>query len=258
MNDRPHWTLNRFTGSIQCSPLAGVCDALRPAEGIESVSMESHELSGARLLAPSLPTVEAGSAALPEVFARGDDLAAIYPPTPEFPFRTQAYWRLNTNDTVAGGRYPLLASCELIASTQTDLLDSRPDIFVTSTLPVKQVFQLIDSESARFQEIDPATNSHEFTPSAGLSCLLFRLTAKPICYAEIVFPRDFNGTRLEFRETGDHLLATVRHHLFANRLEKGVVLRSRVLGLWMPAEADFQTTVAHYLAFAHSDPPLTA
>jgi hypothetical protein len=49
----------------------------------------------------------------------------------------------------------------------------------------------------------------------------------------------------------------VRHHLFARPLEKGVILRSRVLGLWLEPQDDVAVALAHFRRFAASEPPLT-
>jgi hypothetical protein len=193
---------------------------------------------------------------LPETFARGGDLAAIYAATDGFPFRAQAYWRLASHPANAANPVAL-ASCELVVATQTDLLDSRPDISVTSGLPMRNAFHLVNPAEGEFRELDPA-RSHRFTPTEGAGCWLYRFASIPFSYAEMVFPLDFASTSLEFRLADNQRVATPVHRLFAHRLEKGVVLRSRVLGLWMDSTDDLKTTAAHYTLFAKSDPPLTA
>jgi len=49
----------------------------------------------------------------------------------------------------------------------------------------------------------------------------------------------------------------IRHALFAERLEKGVILRSRVFGVWVDRAHDEQTVGEQFAAWAASDPPLT-
>jgi hypothetical protein len=45
--------------------------------------------------------------------------------------------------------------------------------------------------------------------------------------------------------------------LFSQQLEKGVILRARVRGTWLPADRDESLAAASYRNFAALDPPLT-
>ena len=47
------------------------------------------------------------------------------------------------------------------------------------------------------------------------------------------------------------------HRLFAERLEKGVILRSRIRGLFVPRDHDTELAQSEYRRFAASEPPLT-
>jgi hypothetical protein len=257
MNGQTHWILHQFSGRIQGSPITGSCDLLSPASGIEVASIQSHPLIGARFLAPSFPPVANEPLTPPETFARGGDLVAIYAATDSFPFRTQSCWRLNSHPAISEDQR-VLASCELVASTQTDLLDSRPDITVSSTVPVQRVLRLAGDSNADFQELELGAANQQFTQAEGPGCLLYRLASVPFSYAEMVYPLDFESSSLDLRTSGNQRVATSVHHLFSHRLEKGVVLRSRILGLWMHSESDLETTAAHYRLFANSAPPLTA
>jgi hypothetical protein len=49
----------------------------------------------------------------------------------------------------------------------------------------------------------------------------------------------------------------VRHSLFAERLEKGVILRARLLAAFVDRERERAELAALYREFAASDPPLT-
>lgn len=257
MNGQHHWILNRFSGQIHSATISGSCNTLHPGDGISIDSIQMHAVADARFLAPSFPSVIAPASGLPETFVRSGDLAAIYAPTAEFPFRSQAYWRLQSHPSEVERRN-VLAACELVASTQTDLLDSRPDITVSSILPAGRVYRLLDPVTAEFAELAMAGSIQTLTPADGTSCLVVRFVSLPYSYAELVFPFDFESTRLERSDVNGQRAVKTVHHLFAHPLEKGVVLRSRVLGLWMHSDADLETAAAHYRLFAQSDPPLTA
>ncbi len=47
------------------------------------------------------------------------------------------------------------------------------------------------------------------------------------------------------------------HQLFAERLEKGVILRARVLGVLVDRDGDLAAAARHYENFVSAAPPLT-
>ena len=95
-----------------------------------------------------------------------------------------------------------------------------------------------------------------FDPTIGPGCFLFR-RAGTFSYAELVHPADFRQSTLAARESSS---ADVRlaHRLFHRRLEKGVILRSRLRGVFLPREHDMELAAAEYRRFAASEPPPTA
>ena len=48
----------------------------------------------------------------------------------------------------------------------------------------------------------------------------------------------------------------VSHQLFSERLEKGVILRARLRGVFLPRQRDTRVAAACYTAFAAAEPPL--
>jgi len=73
----------------------------------------------------------------------------------------------------------------------------------------------------------------------------------------MVHPADFSGSELtEDDSAGGHV--AIRHRLFVQRLEKGVLLRARVRGLLLAREADVELAAATYRSFAGLGPPLGA
>ena len=65
----------------------------------------------------------------------------------------------------------------------------------------------------------------------------------------MVHPVDFGGAKVS---TG-----TISHHLFQQRLEKGVILRARVRAAILHRKNDLATAQAAYERFAGAEPPLT-
>jgi hypothetical protein len=247
------WQLNGTHASFTTAHAGGDCNLCDPNKGIQLRSIDDDAVTAVHLLGPNLPKIEnaAELSARLDAYTRCGDLVGIYAPIEEHPFRSQAYWRLGSHELTSRGATAFEA-IELVASKQTDLLDSRPDLTVTSTMPVSSAWQL-KMEQGEFAEIEL---SHAITVSRrdGLSCFVFRLSGEQFSYAEIVYPLDFDTTEIVPTAAGQ---VSVKHHLFAHRLEKGVILRARVLGLILPREGDLQTAALHYASFAASDPPLT-
>ena len=71
---------------------------------------------------------------------------------------------------------------------------------------------------------------------------------------EMVHPSDF--TESAFCRGPDGA-AELSNRLFQGRLEKGVILRSRLRALLLPPEDDVALAAACYSDFAASEPPLT-
>ena len=253
MASRSLWQLNGTQATFTTAHVSGDCSLCDPNQGIQLLSINDSAVTLFHLLGPNLPRIENASdiAARVDAYTRCGDLVGIYAPVEQHPFRSQAYWRFDSHALTCGGATAFEA-IELVASKQTDLLDSRPDLTVTSTLPVSSAWRL-KTEQGGCEEIKL---SHAITVSSrdGLSCFVFRLPGEQFSYAEIVYPLDFDTTEIAPTAAGQ---VSVRHHLFAHRLEKGVILRARVLGLILPREGDLQTAALHYASFAASDPPLT-
>jgi hypothetical protein len=252
----PSWQLDKFAARFETPRVSGSCDLRNPEQGIQEIAVDASPLDQVRLLGLSLPVV--GSDAVVanlEAYTRCGDLVGIYAPTINHPFRSQAYWRLASHDVNADHRRAL-AAIELVASKQTDLLDSRPDLSIGSHLSSTAILHLVSVESGRFNEIN-FERTVVLSRQDAVGCFLFRLPGDRLSYAEMVYPLDFETTKLEMAgHLGEDRVVT-RHHLFANRLEKGVILRARVLGLFLSRQDDLQTAAAHYAQFAASNPPLT-
>ncbi len=94
-------------------------------------------------------------------------------------------------------------------------------------------------------------------PDSGTGCLLFRMPDLDLSYVEMVHPADFQYDELRRDESGGDV-ACITHRLFRTNLEKGVILRARVRGIFLKRSADMEIAAQCYAAFAGADPPLAA
>jgi hypothetical protein len=146
----------------------------------------------------------------------------------------------------------------LIVSVRTELLESWPEVAVRSSIPSREILRLVGADSAQFAPVpNIAAMPFVVNSDTGPSCLLFRLPDAGVSYGEMVHPADFQRTHL--KRLADHAATIeVRHRLFAERLEKGVILRARVRGVWVGAADDTRQVAGCFSAFAAADPPLAA
>lgn len=250
------WQLQQFQAKFIAGRISGACNLLTPYHGLHELSVDGSSIAGVQLLGLNLPEVSSQTAgAALECYTRCGDLVGIYGPTDSHPFRSQTYWRLTSHRT-DDERFPAVAAIELTAAKQTELLDSRPDLSVESYLPFMTAWRLIDVNKSQFETINVGSQP-TFSRPGDLACFLFRLPGEQLSYVEMVYPLDFETSRFACEPHGGQNWVSTRHDLFVHRLEKGVILRARVLGLLLARDNDMPAAAAHYAAFAASAPPLT-
>jgi hypothetical protein len=166
--------------------------------------------------------------------------------------QVEALWRL-VRPTVSD---KFIAAAELLVSVQTCGFDGQPELIVQSRLSKTEPLRLLDAEAAAYQPSVPAPKAPLVVrPEDGPGCLMFRLPGGGLSYGEMVHPADFRRDELaRFNENASTM--RVHHRLFDDRLEKGVMLRARVRGVFVPRDDDAHSIAESYLAFAAAEPPL--
>ncbi len=247
------WQIENNNARLKQIRLSALVNPLDPAAGIGDVRVDGQTLAGLALLAVELPRVEAQlAAANVEYYVRGGDLVATYADRPEPQMRTQIYWRAAMHDLGQA-----VAAVELVASVQTNLLDSCPILSTRSRIDASEVFQLTDPERGTFAPLEPSLARAETRGPDDLgSCYLFRLAGGNLSYVEIVHPAEAQHSSCD--ATNSHgASCELRHRLFAERLEKGVILRARVLGVLLDRLGDQAAAARHHASFLSAALPLT-
>jgi hypothetical protein len=242
------WQLDGYKARLSLSGgLSGDVDLLQPAAGLQLHWRDRIHIAALGVALPPVRITEADS--LIDAWVRGGDLVATYSHGQER--RGQIYWRVPQGDALTPA---VASSVELIASIQTSLLDFDPALDVRSHVAAQEILQLIDADTTRADAIYLADPSVEIAPSSVPACFIFRLGDCELSYLEMVHPLDFTGSVLRRLPDGQFELS---HQLFRGRLEKGVILRSRLRGLMVPREHDLVLAGTCYTDFAASEPPLT-
>ncbi|HXT57755.1 MAG TPA: hypothetical protein VN699_03930 [Pirellulales bacterium] len=247
----PHatWLLRDAAAHLHAGPLRGAIEPRSPERGLFDIVRDQRRFADQEILGVALDPVHAASAgSLVDCYQRGGDLIATYAQTPERPVRVQVYWRAES----AADRAPLV---DLQVSVQTSLLDSRPRLATSSRLPRGELRRLIDARAGMFEPISLAqTHELSFLPEQGRECFLFRWPDVEASYVEIVYPGDSDCSKLKLCGSGRWELS---HGLFSGELEKGVIVRARVRGAYLPRERDEELAALAYAEFLESDLPLT-
>lgn len=241
---------------LQLERFSAVVDASNPSGGLSEACIDGCKLTSLHPLGVELAPIKPDDALLNpgvELHARGGDFVATYADRPAPNMRAQLYWRAGTHP-----RQGAIAAIELVVSVQTSLLDSSPTLAVRSGLIASEAFQMTDAASGSFAAIVPPGNDAPFDDSPRAPhCYLLRLPGRQYSYAEMVHPADCRESNWDgWLHDADYRLQ-LRHELFAQRLEKGVILRARVLGVLLDRKDDKAAAAGHWNAFLREPLPLT-
>lgn len=247
------WHSQGYTATLQLNAFVAATDVTRPCRGLADVVVAGQHLAAARLLGvAAFTTADAASVRPIDHYVRGADLVVAYEEPGQWPVHVDALWRA----TAPAAADEFLAALDLVVSVRTQLLDSRPELLVQSAIPAHEVLRLQDLHSAHwaplaFEAAAPLT----LGPENGTGCLLFRISDGDLGYVEMVHPADFQYDQLSRDESSGGTLR-IAHRLFHTNLEKGVILRARVRGMFLNRRGDTEIAARHFAAFAGVEPPL--
>jgi hypothetical protein len=243
------WQLDKYRARLALGDLQGAIDLLAPEQGLQLTWRDFAMVA----LAVDLPRVsDSQASSMLDAWVRGGDLVATYAENEICRTRGQLYWRAHqfAHDNE---RFPAI---DLIASVQTSLLDSDPALNVRSRVAAREAFLLTDIHTRGTAPLDWATDhTARIAATSGIACCICRLDDGQSSYVEMVHPADFKESLLRRRRNGEIELS---NRLFHGRLEKGVILRSRIRSIFVPSDTDVELASACYADFAASEPVLTA
>jgi hypothetical protein len=271
------WQIVGRVATLTTEHLTAIINADDPAAGLRIENLCGQAIAGAALfgvqIESSIPADATALVAMPsperipvDCFVRGNDFVATYAETAERPFRAQVYWRFVENDRSGGSdRAQPFATLELIVSVQTSRLDIDMALAVSTTLGSVEAWRLFDAGESRLTSdrdsshgapAEIATVVPDMKDADHPGCTLLRPIGQGPSYIEMVHPADFRQTTFEWT-TDSSPAVRLAHRLFAERLEKGVILRSRIRGLFVPRSHDTELAQSEYRRFAASELPLT-
>ncbi len=194
--------------------------------------------------AVSLFSVESSddAQALADLYVRGNDLIARYLSDRD-KFDREIYWRVLTPSLPAGS-----FALEMIYSLQTDLLNTRPNPQIVSTLRVQDVSYW----SAVGDALVGQLHWQQQDSCEGCQLMMAKLpNGHHVAIA--VYPTDLMV--MELVRTGEETTVTCR--LNADFLEKGVIRRTRMFALCVNSAVSAHDVASVAQQFLDSDTPLT-
>ena len=229
------WRLDRGFANLSCGPLAAGVDLFTPRQGLTELRWREQPLVGCQLLGVDIESLDTkASDVLVDHYERGGDLVATYEQTPTRTFRVQVYWRAS----LARLDSHELPAVDLQVSVQTNQLDSRPALNTVSLTTECETVEVLGA----------------MQDEKGAHCRIFRPHGFDVSYAEMVHAADFHAAELTTLSDAKQRLVA---RLFGGALEKGVILRARVRGLFLPRQADEMNAAAALADFCRQPPPLT-
>lgn len=236
------WSLADHVATLSHAGLTAALDLTHPRRGLSVSAAGSAE----NLLGIDLGADDSGAAAAPvDSWLRDADLTAIYEPAGPRRLRTIAMWR----------PFPAVESAawELVASAQTSLPASDAALAVVSDVTARDILcSATPTDAAGWQQLgdDPAACSE----------------AKAVLLRRPAISGHESPSVLLAVHPADARTITISRHddrvrvacwLFSAALEKGVLLRGRVLAAIGPAAGDLAWSSRLAGTFAASAAPLT-
>jgi hypothetical protein len=232
------WAFETPIAELRCGGLRGRVNVREPQLGVHDLHFDGLPLDGA-LLAVSRVRDDGSEdeeglgwpVETADVYVREGDLIATYRPAASWPFTSQVYWSGPSREMPSGA-----SELSLVVSVQTDLLDTRPEIRVTTRLPAVEVMELPHDDGRHAQ------------------ALLWRLVDRDWSYLEYVPRSDSGEVTIDADGAGR---MTCEWRLLGEFLEKGVIRRARVSAAMLPREGDEKLAAECCRVFANRPLPLT-
>lgn len=264
------WSLQAEQASIQLGSWTAVVHSASPQWGLHQIRHGRQDVP-IRALQVALPArVGAPSGfdapstyRLADRYVRGTDLILSYEPSEPIerlaenrrPLVSQVYWRAQASGPIA--------VLDLLISIQTDLLESRPLLEVRTGLPGE--LWSADVSSLHANAADPAwepLRTGATQPRGSLSLaqgriVLCRIPNIDFSYAEMIHPSDDLGATWRPNSATASPAGILERRLFHEYLEKGVIRRARLRGIFVPRDDDGRLALGSYRDFLAERLPLT-
>lgn len=249
------WSANAVIAHVALPKLSAAINAAEPGLGMHHLTVFEQNCPGLSILGVTTDSLVASGQTLVEWHTREHDQAASYESNQGKAVRLDLVWSV-AGESDQGSSNGCVAQFDLTLSARTNVLDWHPDVFAQSELPGGQIYCLADVAAARFAPVE-SIEAEEPADEQKPSCFWYRPVDAGWSYVEMVHPADVQLSRCIEAAAGEHR-SRLSHHLFRpESLERGVILRARLRGLFLPKDIDPATIAQMYAAFVAADPALS-
>ncbi|NIL98471.1 MAG: hypothetical protein GTO53_11290 [Planctomycetales bacterium] len=246
------WQLELPQAVLRADTCSARLTVAEPQRGLESVFPYFKRHEDARLFQVRIGHGEPGKLPVADAYTRLNDLIVSYAESAVSTCSSQIYWRfLDPSD-----QKDMLSGIDVIISAQTSLLDAQPEIMASSRIAAAEVLRLADADSAACQTMDIGPTPKQLGPDGGPGCFLFRPADENFSYVEMIHPTDFSRAEL-LRPEGDREVTDLRHVVINRWMEKGVIVRARLRGVFVSRSDDALAAGRVYRNFCTAEIPLT-
>lgn len=241
-----YWKLTGEVAELEAGEFAAKLDTPHPIRGLTNARPILNSAVDGRLFQLAINGV--ADQMRTDAHVRLGDLTVNYGRVEDCPFAVQILWRYcppNKNECdTAGG-------IDVCVSAQTSLLSAQPEIKSQSDVSCSEAYQLQDTGFEPFE-----ANTVRLSAHRGKGCFLFRGAKARFSYVEMVHPLDFGHSEFAWRR--DRTLGALTHLLLNRWMEKGVIVRSRMRGLFVDRRDDMVMAASAYQNFCEAELPLSA
>ncbi len=282
------WRLEQGVACLEGAQLAARLNPARAEEGLTAAELEGRPIEGLRLLGLATPDPAAGPFTLEDCYVRQRDLFALYAVGADRRAYLEAVWRVLVAEDLSESARPWAGpGVELILSVHTERLEDCVQLAVESRIPSAELLRLsapggpcsatngwpgLPRAGSEDEQANWASDFERLRPPVGPPGPAQTLTA-PVClvhslrlpgggeagYVEAAGPNDVPSAQLAWLATPPGA-ARVRYAVFRTLLEKGVILRARVRGVFLAAglgAEEYPRRAAEvYRALVSADPVL--
>jgi len=244
------WELMESGANLLCGPLVGRVEVDGRGVQLLVATWNGQPSDAFGALITGGPGPRPAVIEIAETYVRGCDFVTRYVRSQEFPVAPQFYWRAAFHKDFDA------AQVEMILSVQTDLLDSNPEVTISSVALESRLFYVSGFSATTFREVRPSGTA--IAVEAGTlkeHLFVLRNEMLGLSYAQMVHPSDFVAATIRCEEGRPPLVEST---LFPESLEKGVIRRGRIGGGFLPAEKDLEIAVKLAKKFVEEPLPLTA
>jgi hypothetical protein len=245
------WTIQGQQVRLKTNDVSGTLDLGVPGGGLQQLSCSEKTLPLVGLLGVSLPQqlIDASQANLH--YTRDNCLVASYGDLTTTNCHAQLQWRCLDSQPSSW-----LAGLELVISFEAPILTRLPEWQTVSEISNQVILAPADSEAETWVPITDDAQTASSLEKHHYKMLLCRFPEQELSYVEMVHCQQtwlsvFSGTKDSDSETTAWGLQTP-----ADQLEKGVILRRVLRGLFLPLDKDESLAREAYQQFATIAPPL--